>query len=97
MNNEKKSKPFFSLLILLGSLFLVVFCKMEIRRMGYMILKDSKLEKELKENVRLKRIEYASLMSSERIERMAQKVLTLKKPKKEQVIVISLGGDYESF
>jgi cell division protein FtsL len=67
----------------------VVFSKMEVRRMGYALLKDSRYLKTLNENKRQNQMTLASLTRPERIENYAQKKLSLKRADKGQIVQIS--------
>ena len=79
-------KPFFSILIIIISLFIVVFAHMEERRMGYEFLKQSHAQKELIENKRLKTIQFAKMTRPQQIEKLAFDKLTLKKLQSNQII-----------
>lgn len=82
-------KPFISVLIIVASLFSIVFLKMENRRLGYSVLKLSRVEKHVKDEKRLLSMDFAKLTRPDRIEIYAKTVLDLKKATKGQVIQIS--------
>ncbi len=82
-------KPFISILIIVASLFSIVFLKMENRRLGYSVLKLSRVEKHVKDEKRLLSMDFAKLTRPDRIEIYAKTVLDLKKATKGQVIQIS--------
>ncbi len=79
-------RPFLSVLIFVGTMFFMVFFKMEVRRMGYAVWKLSRAEKSAADQKRLNAIELAKLSSPGRIERIAQKHLALAKPSKGQMV-----------
>jgi len=82
----KDAKPFFSVLLFVSAMFIVVFFKMEVRRMGYAVWKLSRTEKSAADQKRLQAIELAKLTSPGRIERIAQKHLALAKPDHGQMV-----------
>lgn len=82
----KKLKPFLSLFIILITLFVVVFSKMEVRRLGYVVWKKTKEYKDIKENYIKDRLQYKKSMSIGRIRNLANDNLMLNAPKKGQVI-----------
>lgn len=82
-------KPFISILIIVATLFSIVFLKMENRRLGYSVLKLSRVEKHVKDEKRLLSMDFAKLTRPDRIEIYAKTVLDLKKATKGQVIQIS--------
>ncbi len=91
MNTESlDTKPFLSISIIIASLFFVVFCKMEVRRLGYMVLKQAREEKLLQDQKRLVAMEYASLVRPERIESYAQNYWSLARAQQKQIILISM-------
>lgn len=82
-------KPFFSILIIIGTLFSVVFFKMEVRRMGYSVLKQVREYKSLQDHQRLQLLEYARYTSPAQLRRVAQARLTLEDARLGQIIHIS--------
>lgn len=62
---------------------------MEVRRLGYSILKDSRVLKTLQETKRMDNMTLAQLTRPERIETYAQKRLSLKRAEKGQIVQIS--------
>lgn len=64
----------------------IVFCKMEIRRLGYVVWKLSREAKMAQDTKRLQMLKYAQLTRPERIENFAVKYFDLKKAKSNQVI-----------
>lgn len=82
-------KPFLSIVFIISSLFLIVFAKMEERRVGYLLIK---LTREQKLAIELKRdriLKLAKLTRPEHVERVAQSKLTLRKIQKNQIIHLS--------
>lgn len=77
---------FLNLLILIATMFCIVFVKMEIRRMGYVIWKLSRSEKIAEDTKNLHKLEYARLTRPERIEAFAVKFFALKKAEQQKVI-----------
>lgn len=63
--------PFFSVLILVCTLFSLVLLKMEVRRMGYSVLKSSQEYHKLKDHQRMMAMDYARLTRPELIRRYA--------------------------
>jgi len=87
--NSEGMRPFFSVLIFVSSLFFIVFLKMEVRRMGYVVWKLSRTEKAVADQKRLNVIELAQLSSPGRIEHIAQSRLALSKPNQGQMVQMS--------
>ena len=63
--------PFFSVIILVATLFGLVLLKMEVRRMGYSVLKASQEYRKLKDHQRLMSMEYAKLTRPDLIRKYA--------------------------
>ena len=82
-------KPFFSLVLVLFTLFSVVFFKMEVRRVGYVVLKDLRIYRSLQDRHRLQVIEYARKTSPERLRKLVQARLTLEEAGAGQIIHMS--------
>ena len=89
MKNVSHVKPFISVLIIIFTLFSLVFFKMEVRRMGYAMLKEVQDYKKQKDLHRLKVIKYAELTSPERLRSIAKSKLTLSDAELGQIIQIS--------
>src|SRR3982751_644331 len=85
-------KPFFSVLIIIVSLFSVVFFNMETRRMGYVVLKLSREEKRLRDAGRSQMIQLAKFTRPERLHNVAQSRLTLKTAEAGQIIQMTESG-----
>lgn len=84
-------KPYISLMLVVSSLLVIVFCKMEIRRLGYVLWKESKIEKEIKDELRLQSLDYATLNRPERIERLAKQMWSLERPREKQIVQLNIG------
>ena len=85
-------KPFLSVFILVLTLFSMVFLKMEIRRMGYSVLKQAREYEQLQDAYRLKSLEYSKKMSPENLRSMAVRKLTLSEAQGGQIIHMSNNG-----
>ena len=81
--------PFFSVLILVSTLFGLVLLKMEVRRMGYSVLKSTQEYRKLKDHQRLMSMEYAKLTRPETIRRYAVSHLTLNDARNGQIIQLA--------
>ena len=84
--------PFISVLIAIATLFSIVFCKMEVRRMGYSVLKLSREERQMRDKERLQIITLAKMTRPERLQAVAQNRLTFKKPESGQIIQMTEQG-----
>jgi cell division protein FtsL len=84
--------PFVSLMIVVASLFTVVFCKMEVRRMGYSVLKLSRQERQMRDHERQQLVQLAKITRPERLQAVAQNRLTFKKPESGQIIQMTESG-----
>jgi hypothetical protein len=82
-------KSVVSVVIILVTLFLVVFCKMEVRRIGYSVWKQARHFKLLEDQNRYKAIEYAKYVSPRKLRKMAQRRLTLNEAEYGQIIQLS--------
>src|SRR6266404_3184794 len=63
--------PFFSVLLLVATLFGLVLLKMEVRRMGYSVLKASQEYRKLKDHQRMMTMDYAKLTRPDLIRQYA--------------------------
>lgn len=81
--------PFFSVLLLVTTLFSLVFLKMEVRRKGYSVLKATREYKALQDQHRLMSMEYARLTGPELVRRYAVNRLTLNDARVGQIIQLS--------
>lgn len=82
-------KPFVSVLFLIGTLFSLVLLKMEVRRMGYSVLKATKEVQQLKDQNRLLSMEYARLIRPEHVRKYAMSHLTLNYARNGQIIQLT--------
>lgn len=82
-------KPFISVLLIIMTLFSVVFLKMEVRSQGYAVWKKARVYKKMRDNYRLKVIEYARLKSPVQLNRQLQSQMTYVDTNLAQVIQIS--------
>jgi cell division protein FtsL len=82
-------KPFFSVLIIIFSLLLIVFAKMEERRVGYSILKLTKEQRKVVDEKRNLDLKVAKLTRPEHVEKIAKNKFTLKKVQDRQIIHLS--------
>lgn len=84
-------RPLFSIIIIIVSLFALVFLQMEVRRMGYVVLKQSRQYKTLVDYQRMQTMEYAKMTRPERVRDVALSRLTLNEAKQGQII--HMAGD----
>lgn len=84
-------RPLFSVIIIIVSLFTLVFLQMEVRRMGYVVLKQSREYKMLLDKTRMQTMEYAKMTRPERVRDVAVNRLTLNEAKQGQII--HMAGD----
>jgi hypothetical protein len=88
-------KPFFSILFIISSLFVIVFLQMEERRHGYAILKLTRQHRLVIEEKRVKSIQMTKLTRPQQIERMAQTRLTMKRVRADQIIHLTSSQNLE--
>jgi len=79
-------KPYISVLIVIMTLFTVVFFKMEVRRLGYIALKESRSYKSIRDQKLLQEISYAQVIRPERVRQFAMSQLTLIDARSGQII-----------
>jgi len=84
--------PFISVGIIVASLFGVAFMKMEVRRMGYSVLKLSREERTIRDLERQQLVQLAKITRPERLQELAQARLTLRKPHSGQIIQMTDHG-----
>jgi hypothetical protein len=87
--NIRQLRPFISVLIIIFTLFSIVFLQMEERRMGYSVLKLSREHKKILEEKRVKEISLAKITRPQLLDSMAQQKFTLKKVEANQIIHLS--------
>lgn len=86
------AKPFFSVIIILSFMFLLVFVKMDNRQMGYKLFKLYQKEKKAREEQRHHMAELARMTSPERIRRLAISRYSFRPAEDGQVIRIAGSG-----
>jgi hypothetical protein len=79
-------KPFFSILLIIGTLFTLVFLQMEERRLGYAILKSTREQRQILEEKRERSMQLAKITRPQHVEQLAQSRFTLKKVQANQII-----------
>lgn len=82
-------KPFLSIIFIIGTLFSLVFLQMEERRLGYLILKMTREQRQVVDEKREKNMLLAKVTRPQQVEKMAQSKLTLKKIQASQIIHLS--------
>lgn len=85
-------KPFLSLLIIVATLFGLVFFKMEVRRAGYSVLKLAREERRVRDQQREQLVQLAKILRPDRLQSVAQTRLTLKKAESGQIIQMTDQG-----
>jgi hypothetical protein len=85
----RQLRPFFSVLIIIGTFFSLVFLQMEERRLGYSVLKLSREYKKIYEEKHVKEIQLVKITRPQLLEHMAQSKFTLKKVQADQIIHLS--------
>jgi len=81
--------PFLSVLLLVFTLFALVLLKMEVRRMGYVVLKLSQQQRQLIDHRRLMSMEYARLTRPDRVHHFATSRLNLNDSRNGQIIQLA--------
>lgn len=84
--NIYEMKPFLSVLVIILTLFSVAFLKMEVRRMGYVVLKENREFKVLKDQHRIQSMELAKILRPDHIQKMAKARLTMGEARNGQII-----------
>lgn len=79
-------KPLLSIVFIVSTMLSVVFVKMENTRIGYAVLKMTRVEKSLKDERRRLDLTFARLTRPGRIEMLAAKKLDLRKAQKGQIV-----------
>ncbi len=88
-HHKQKLYPLLSVIIILLALFSLAFLQMEVRRMGYVMLKHTREYKSLQDEHRLKVMRYAKVMRPQRLRDVAVTKLTLNDVKSGQIIHMS--------
>jgi hypothetical protein len=86
-------KPFLSILLIISTLFALVFLQMEERRMGYALLKLSRDQRKVIEERRQRSNLLAKITRPEHVERLAQSRMSLKKVQANQIIHLTGAQD----
>lgn len=81
--------PFISVLIFVSTLFGLVLFKMEVRRMGYSVLKSTQEYRKLKDHQRMMSMEYARITRPEHIRKYAVSHFTLNDARNGQIIQLA--------
>ena len=84
-------RPFFSVASIILSLFVIVFIKMESRRINYSLLRQSRKHQELLDRYHKDLMSYLEMTQGSRLNRLARTKLTLERAEKGQVILL-VGG-----
>ena len=79
-------RPFLSLVLIIGTLFVLAFLQMESRRLGYVVLKQSREFKTMQDRMRAKSVQFARVTRPERVRDLAMHRLTMTDAKKGQII-----------
>lgn len=89
---SREFAPFLSILVIIGCLLSMVFCKMEVRRMGYSVLQLTRVERQSRDRERVQMVQLAKITRPERLQAVAENRLTLKKPGFGQIIQMTEQG-----
>lgn len=90
--NIEEIKPYLSIFIIITFLFSIVFLKMEIRRIGYADLKLARDEKRTRDQQRGQMIALAKVTRPDRLQKVAESRLTLRKAEVGQIIQMTDAG-----
>ena len=86
--SQKSLKPFFNVIIVIFSLFVIVLCKMKVRQMNYSFLVKSRYYGTLQDRYYKNLMRQAHLTRFERLEQLVHSKMTLSNAKEGQVILI---------
>jgi hypothetical protein len=89
---SREFAPFLSVLIVVGFLLSMVFCKMEVRRMGYSILQLTRVEHQMRDRERVEMVQLAKITRPERLQSVAEHRLTLRRAGAGQIIQMTEQG-----
>ena len=81
-------KPFFSILIIILSLFTIVFFEMEVRRVNYVILRKMRHQKTLMDRTNKNLMTYLEKTRGSRLDEIARSQLVLDRAGEGQVILL---------
>jgi hypothetical protein len=87
--NIRQLKPFCSVLVIIITLFTIVFLQMEERRLGYSVLKLTRDYKKANEEKRSHEVLLAKITRPQLLDHMGQSKFTLKKVQANQIIHLS--------
>jgi hypothetical protein len=85
-------KSIISIFIISGTLLGIAFLQMEERRLGYGILKLTREQKQVFEDLQIKSVQLAKVQRPQNIETVAQNKLVLRRVTEQQIIHIT-GAD----
>ncbi len=85
----KNFKPIIGVLIIVFTLFLIVFVKMEMRHQGYQLLKLMRELSQLKEEEQLQVMQLAKKRRPQFVEQLAKSNFTLKNAGNNQIILLT--------
>ena len=91
MSQQQRSNiyPMISVVVIIVALFTLVFLQMEVRRLGYVVLKQTREYKTAKDEHRLKIMYFARVMRADRLRDIAVTSLPLSDIKSGQIIHMS--------
>ena len=89
---SREVAPFASVLVIVGFLLSMVFCKMEVRRMGYSILQLTRVEHQMRDRERVQMVQLAKITRPERLQSVAEHRLTLRRAGAGQIIQMTEQG-----
>ncbi len=89
MQRMQEIKPFISVLLLVSTLFGLVLLKMEVRRIGYSVLKSTQEYRKMKDQYRLMTMEYARLTRPDAVHKYAVKRLNFNDARDGQIIQLT--------
>lgn len=87
--NIHQLKPFASVLIIISTLFAIVFLQMEERRVGYGVLKLTREYKKAAEERRTREVQLAKVTRPQLLDQIAKSKFTLKKIEPKQIVLLS--------
>lgn len=85
-NEVCELKPFLSVLIIIFTLFVMMFFKMELRRTGYSVFAATRQYKVLRDRHRSLVMEYAQITRPDRVKKLAISKFTLNDARVGQII-----------
>ena len=87
MLDQKKIKPFFSILLIISTLFLIAFSKLTLRRLSYSLYQESREFHRIQEEYYFHLKEYSRVTRTERLEYLAKRQ-SFNKRRKGQIIQV---------